>query len=332
MTNSTGTAANTAAEVLPVDSQAIVGRSLREIAWMRLKRDRVAMISLSVLLFIVFIAAFGPLVSKLIGVDPYSFDSSAISDNGGLPNGKWGGVSLAHPLGVEPLTGRDVLARLLYGSRVSLLIAGSATVITVTLGTIIGIVAGNSRGKLDSFLSRFMDITIAFPLLLVIIAMSPVIEQRLQAIGIPAGNPSRVTTLILVLSVFGWPYLARIVRGQVLSLREREFVEAAISIGSNNRRIVFKELLPNLWAPILVYTTIAMPGLIGAEATLAFLGISVVPPTPTWGSMLEESVGYFTVDPFYFFVPLTMLLAAVLSFNLLGDALRDALDPKSGRT
>lgn len=332
MTNATGNAVNTAAEVLPADGQAIVGRSLREIAWMRMKRDRVAMISLSVLLFIIFIAAFGPLISKLIGVDPYSFDSSAISDNGGLPNGKWGGVSLAHPLGVEPLTGRDVLARLLYGSRVSLLIAGSATVITVTLGTIIGIVAGNSRGKLDSFLSRFMDITIAFPLLLVIIAMSPVIEQRLQAIGIPSGNPSRVTTLILVLSVFGWPYLARIVRGQVLSLREREFVEAAISIGSNNRRIVFKELLPNLWAPILVYTTIAMPGLIGAEATLAFLGISVVPPTPTWGSMLEESVGYFTVDPFYFFVPLTMLLAAVLSFNLLGDALRDALDPKSGRT
>lgn len=332
MTNLTGTADNTVAEVMPADGQAIVGRSLREIAWMRLRRDRVAMISLSVLLFIIFIAAFGPLISKLIGVDPYSFDSSAISDNGGLPNGKWGGVSLAHPLGVEPLTGRDVLARLLYGSRVSLLIAGSATLITVTMGTIIGIVAGNSRGKVDSFLSRFMDITIAFPLLLVIIAMSPVIEQRLQAIGVPSGNPSRVTTLILVLSVFGWPYLARIVRGQVLSLREREFVEAAISIGSNNRRIVFKELLPNLWAPILVYTTIAMPGLIGAEATLAFLGISVVPPTPTWGSMLEESVGYFTVDPFYFFVPLTMLLAAVLSFNLLGDALRDALDPKSGRT
>lgn len=332
MTNLTGTADNTVAEVMPADGQAIVGRSLREIAWMRLRRDRVAMISLYVLLFIIFIAAFGPLISKLIGVDPYSFDSSAISDNGGLPNGKWGGVSLAHPLGVEPLTGRDVLARLLYGSRVSLLIAGSATLITVTMGTIIGIVAGNSRGKVDSFLSRFMDITIAFPLLLVIIAMSPVIEQRLQAIGVPSGNPSRVTTLILVLSVFGWPYLARIVRGQVLSLREREFVEAAISIGSNSRRIVFKELLPNLWAPILVYTTIAMPGLIGAEATLAFLGISVVPPTPTWGSMLEESVGYFTVDPFYFFVPLTMLLAAVLSFNLLGDALRDALDPKSGRT
>lgn len=315
-----------------VDEPVILGRSLREIAWSRLKHDRVAMVSLGVLLFIIFIAAFGPLVSKLVGVDPYSFDSSAISDNGGLPNGKWGGVSLAHPLGVEPLTGRDVLARLLYGSRVSLLIAGAATLITVTLGTVVGIVAGFSRGKLDSFLSRFMDITIAFPLLLVILAMSPVLEQRIQALGVPVGNPSRVITLITVLSVFGWPYLARIVRGQVLSLREREFVEAAVSIGSSNRRIIFKELLPNLWAPILVYTTIAMPSLIGAEATLAFLGVSVLPPTPTWGSMLEESVGYFTVDPFYFFVPLTMLLAAVLSFNLLGDALRDALDPKSGRT
>lgn len=314
------------------DQAQIVGRSLREIAWLRLKRDRVAMGSLIVLTFIIFIAAFGPLISRWLGVDPYSFNSELISDNGGLPIGKFGGVSLDHPLGVEPLTGRDILARLLYGSRISLLIAGSATLISVTIGTIVGIIAGNSRGRLDSILSRFMDITIAFPLLLVIIAMSPVIEQRLQGLGLPEGNPSRITTLILVLSVFGWPYLARIVRGQVLSLREREFVEAAISIGSSNRRIIFKELLPNLWAPILVYTTIAMPSLIGAEATLAYLGISVVPPTPTWGSMLEESVGYFTVDPFYFFVPLTMLLAAVLSFNLLGDALRDALDPKSGRT
>jgi peptide/nickel transport system permease protein len=201
----------------------------------------------------------------------------------------------------------------------------------VVVGTTVGIIAGYSRGKTDTILSRFMDITLAFPLLLVIIAMSPVLEQRLQAWGMPAGNPSRITTLILVLSVFGWPYLARLIRGQVLSLREREFVEAAVSIGSSKRRILFRELLPNLWAPILVYATIAMPGLIGAEAALAYLGISVIPPTPTWGSMLEESVGYFTVDPFYFFVPLSMLLAAVLSFNLLGDALRDALDPKADR-
>lgn len=309
----------------------VVGRTLRQIAWARLRRDKVAIASMVVLSIITFIAIFGPWISSLFGVNPYDFDASAISDNGGLPAGPWGGVSWDHPLGVEPLTGRDIMARLLYGSRISLLIAVSATLITVVMGTVIGIIAGNSRGRTDKVLSRFMDITLAFPLLLVIIAMSPVLEQRLEGFGVPDGNPSRILTLILVLSIFGWPYLARLIRGQVLSLREREFVEAAISIGSSNRRILFRELLPNLWAPILVYATIAMPGLIGAEAALAYLGISVVPPTPTWGSMLEESVGYFTVDPFYFFVPLTMLLAAVLSFNLLGDALRDALDPKAGR-
>ena len=313
------------------DNSVVVGRTLRQIAWSRLRRDKVAVASMIVLLLITLIAIFGPLISRLVGVNPFDFDASSISDAGGLPVGGWGGVSLAHPLGVEPLTGRDIMARLLYGSRISLLIATSATIITVVMGTVIGIVAGNSRGRTDKVLSRFMDITLAFPLLLVIIAMSPVIEQRLGSLGVPAGNASRILTLILVLSIFGWPYLARLIRGQVLSLREREFVEAAISIGSSNRRVLFKELLPNLWAPILVYATIAMPGLIGAEAALAYLGISVQPPTPTWGSMLEESVGYFTVDPFYFFVPLSMLLAAVLSFNLLGDALRDALDPKAGR-
>ena len=313
-------------------ASAVVGRTMRQLAWARLRRDRGAVISMFVLVVIVLIAAFGPVISKWIGVNPFDFNTKLLSDAGSLPLGPLGGVSLDHPLGVEPLTGRDILARLLYGTRISLFIALSATLITVVVGTVVGIVAGYSRGRTDTLLSRFMDITLAFPLLLVIIAMSPVLEQRLQAWGLPKGNPSRITTLILVLSIFGWPYLARLIRGQVLSLREREFVEAAVSIGSSNRRILFRELLPNLWAPILVYATIAMPGLIGAEAALAYLGISVIPPTPTWGSMLEESVGYFTVDPFYFFVPLSMLLAAVLSFNLLGDALRDALDPKADRT
>ncbi len=309
----------------------ITGRTLRQIAWMRLRRDRVAKVSVAILLVIVFLAVFAPVLCGLLKVDPYTFHSEVISDNGGLPIGKWGGVSKAHPLGVEPGTGRDILARLLYGSRISLLIAGSAALITVVTGVVVGIVAGNSRGWVDKVLGRFMDLTLAFPVLLVIIAMSPVLEQRVVAAGVPDGNTSRVITLIIVLSVFGWPYLARLIRGQVLGLREREFVEAAISLGASNRRILFKELLPNLWGPILVYTTIAVPGLIGAEATLAYLGISVLPPTATWGSMLEESVGYFTVDPFYFCVPLTMLVAAVLSFNLLGDSLQDALDPKAGR-
>ncbi len=250
----------------------VVGRTLRQIAWSRLRKDRVAIVSMVVLVFIAFIAIFGPLISNLIGVNPYDFNTELLSDAGSLPLGAFGGVSLDHPLGVEPLTGRDILARLLYGTRISLLIAVSATIITVILGTVVGIISGYSRGRTDTILSRFMDITLAFPLLLVIIAMSPVIEQRLQAFGLPSGNPSRITTLILVLSVFGWPYLARLIRGQVISLREREFVEAAISIGSSNRRILFRELLPNLWAPILIYATIAMPGLIGAEAATGLLG------------------------------------------------------------
>jgi len=316
---------------VPQSVTVTVGRTLTQIAWLRLRRDRVAKVCMAILIFIAFIAIFAPLICNVLKIDPYEFNSALLSDDGGLPSGRFGGVSLAHPLGIEPLTGRDILARLLYGSRISLFIAVTATAITVVTGVVIGILAGNSRGRLDTFLSRVMDITLAFPLLLVIIAMSPVLEQRIASFGIPEGNLSRIVTLILVLSVFGWPYLARLIRGQVLSLREREFVEAAISIGSSNRRILFKELLPNLWGPILIYTTIALPGLIGAEATLAFLGISVLPPTATWGSMLQESVSYFSVDPFYFFVPLTMLLAAVLSFNLLGDALRDALDPKAGR-
>lgn len=307
----------------------VVGRSLREIAIGRLRRDRVAMLSVTVLLFITVIAIFAPLICKAMGLSPYTFNSNLIGDNGGLPIGRLGGVSLQHPLGVEPLTGRDVLARLLYGSRTSLLIAVSAAIVTLVTGVLVGIVAGNSRGWLDSLLSRFMDVTLAFPFLLVVIAMSPVLEQRLVGLGIPQGNTSRIATLVLLLSIFGWPYLARLIRGQVLSLREREFVEAAISLGAGPRRILFKELLPNLWAPILVYATIAMPSLIGAEAVLGYLGISVQPPTATWGAMLEESVGYFTVDPFYLFAPMSLLLAAVLSFNLLGDALRDALDPKA---
>jgi ABC-type dipeptide/oligopeptide/nickel transport system permease subunit len=320
---------------MPVDSgdgTQVMGRTLRQIAWLRLKRDKVAVTCMAILVGIVLIAVFGPLVCHVLHLDPYKFNSELLSDAGGLPNGRFGGVSRAHPLGVEPLTGRDILARLLYGSRISLFIALLATVISVTTGVVVGVVAGYSRGRLDGFLSRFMDLTLAFPLLLVILAMSPVLEQRIQSLGVPEGNSARIVTLILVLSVFGWPYLARLIRGQVLSLREREFTEAAISMGSSDRRILFKELLPNLWGPILIYTTIAMPGLIGAEATLAFLGVSVLPPTATWGSMLYESVSYFTVDPFYFCVPLTMLLASVLSFNLLGDALQDALDPKAGRT
>ena len=310
---------------------AIVGRTLRQLAWLRIKRDKLALASIAILLTVASLAIFAPLICHLLHIDPYDFNSDLISDYGGLPNGKLGGVSLNHPLGVEPSTGRDILARLLYGSRISLLVAVSATFFSVLAGVVIGIVAGNSRGFLNSALNRFMELILSFPFLLLVIAMFPVLEQRVAAFGVPEGTAANVATMIGLLSVFGWAYLAKVVQGQVVSLREREFIEAAISIGSSSRRLLFTELLPNLWAPILVYTTLALPSLIGVEAALGYLGVSVVPPTASWGSMLDDSVGYFTVDPFYFFVPLTMLVLVVLAFNLLGDALRDALDPQADR-
>jgi peptide/nickel transport system permease protein len=305
------------------------GRTLRQIIWTRLRRDRVAMICLVVLVVYYLIAIFGPVVAGIVGIDPYKFDPKAISDLGGRPIGDNGGMSAAHPLGVEWGTGRDIFAQMLYGLRISLVIATSATAITVAIGTVVGIVAGYTGGWTDTIIGRFMDLVLAFPFLLIILALSGVLTQRLTDMGVPEGNPSRITYLILVLSVFGWPYLARIVRGQVISLREREFVEAAIAMGSSKRRILFSEILPNLWAPILVYATLTLPAYIGLEAALSFLGVGVIPPETTFGAMLARSVAYFNVVPTYLFIPGTVLVILVVSFNLVGDALRDALDPKA---
>jgi ABC-type dipeptide/oligopeptide/nickel transport system permease subunit len=313
------------------ESTEIAGRSLTEIAWGRLRRDKVAVVSIIVLALIVGIAILAPVLTKLVGVTPDDFNPKAIDNAGGLPIGWGGGISLDHPLGVEPGTGRDLFARLLYGSRISLLIALSATTITVVIGVTVGIIAGYSRGWLDTALGRLMDVVLAFPLILILLALSNVLTQRLQATFHLGELTARVSYLILVLSFFGWPYLSRIVRGQVLSLREREFVESAVSMGAGTPRILFREILPNLWAPILVYSTLLLPTYIAAEATLSFLGVGLVPPTPSWGAMLADSVRYFRVDPAFLFIPGTYLFFVVLAFNLLGDSVRDALDPRAGR-
>ena len=307
------------------------GRSLRQIIWSRLRRDRLAMICLIVLIVYYFIGILGPVIFGAMGLNPYTFDPSAISDLGGQPKAAFGGITWTHPLGVEWGTGRDTLAQLMFGLRISLVIATTATIMTVTIGTVIGIIAGYSGGWTDTIVGRFMDLILAFPFLLIILALSNVLTQRLTQLGVPEGNPSRIVYLILVLSIFGWPYLARIVRGQVISLREREFVEAAVAMGSTKRRILFTEILPNLWAPILVYATLTLPAYIGLEAVLSFLGVGVLPPETTFGAMLANSVSYFNVVPSYLFIPGTVLVILVVSFNLLGDALRDALDPKAIR-
>jgi peptide/nickel transport system permease protein len=309
----------------------IAGRSPAQMAWTRLKKDPVAVACIAVILLVVLVAVFAPLITKALGLTD-DFNNHLIKD-GGLPNGPLhSGISWDHPLGVEPLTGRDLMYRLLYGSRISLLVAGLGTFFTVVIGVLLGMIAGYSGGWIDAVLSRIMDLLLSFPQLILLIALSPVLVQVLDnQLGID-GNPARITFLIIVFSVFGWTYLARLIRGQVLSIREREFVEAAISIGASSRRILIKEVLPNLWVPILVYASLLFPSYIGLEAALSFLGVGVSEPTPTWGRMLSDSVNFYQVDPLYLFIPGTYLFIVVLTFNLLGDSIRDALDPRAARS
>ena len=308
----------------------MVGRSIREIVWARLRRDRVAMVCMVVLVVYLVLAVIGPNILAAFGWSPYQLNPDTLDPaKAGLPRLPLGGISAAHPLGVEAGTGRDIMAQLVNGLRISLIIATSATLLTVAIGTFIGIIAGYFGGWTDSILGRFMDLVLAFPFLLVILALSGPLTQRLTDIGVPAGNESRVLYLVLAFSVFGWPYLARIVRGQVISFREREFVEAAVAMGSGRARILFGEILPNLWAPILVYATLTLPSYIGTEAAISFLGVSVQAPDVTFGGMLANSVRFFNVAPTYLFIPGTVLVVLVVAFNLLGDSLRDALDPKA---
>ena len=289
------------------------------------------MIAIGVLAFVFLVALFTPLITSWLGVNPTDFDNSALDPAlGSLPAGPWGGASAEHPLGVEPLTGRDLLARLLYGARVSLFIAMTSVFIIAVVGTTIGIVAGYKGGWTDTIIGRSTDLLLAFPFILMLIALSPVLTQRLEALGLSPEN-ARIAYLIIVFAFFGWPYLARLIRGQVLSLREREFVEAAVANGAPTRRILFKEILPNLWAPIIVYVTISIPTLIAAEAALSYLGVGIIEPTPSWGKMLADSVRYFAVVPTYLFIPGTVLFIVVYAFNVFGDAMRDALDPRTGR-
>jgi len=310
----------------------VEGRSLGQIAWFRLKRDRVAMVSLVVIILLVLSAALADVINKVLGLNPYTFYSDAVNLNkGALPLGKFGGISLDHPLGVEPGTGRDIFARLIFGMRVSLAVAVGATAVALALGTIFGAVAGYFRGWVDQVISRVMDLLLSFPLLLFLLAFTPVIIEGIKRWGVADSTPVRVTYLIVILGFFGWPYFGRVIRGQVLSLREREFTEAARALGAGGGHIVFKQMLPNLWTQILVFASLTIPTYIGTEAALSFLGVGVVPPTPTWGNMLSDSVRYAQRVPTYFFIPGTALFLVVLVFNLFGDGLRDALDPKSGR-
>ncbi|WP_250029159.1 ABC transporter permease [Paractinoplanes maris] len=309
----------------------VAGRSPWQIARARLRANRVAMIALFMIIFFVVIAIAAPILQALGVIDTTTLHPELVQGPGAMPTGSFGGISIHHPLGVEPQTGRDLFSRILLGITLDTAIAVAATIISVGLGVVLGLVAGFYRGAADWSIGRLIDLILAFPQLLMLIALSPVLVQRITDTGVPQGNPSKITYIIAVLGFFGWPYFARIIRAQVLSLREREFVEAAEMLGARRSRINFKELLPNLWAPILVYSSIVLPTYVSAEAAMSFLGVGIVPPTPTLGNLLQDSVNYATADPTYFLAPGLTLFIVVLAFNLFGDGLRDALDPRSDR-
>jgi peptide/nickel transport system permease protein len=304
--------------------KAIEGRSLGQIAWMRLRRDKVAIAGGVVVVVLILIAAFGSFFVQ----DPNAYHAGLINPTFSRPNGPLGGISLAHPLGVEPVTGRDMLARVVIGARYSLLIGFLATMLAVVIGTVMGVVAGYFGGLVDTLIARLMDIFLAFPLLVFAIALVGVIPG--SAFGL-SGNTLRVWLLIFIIGFFAWPYMGRIIRGQTLSLREREFVDAARSLGARGPYILFRELLPNLVGPILVYSTLLIPTNILFEAALDFLGVGLVPPTPSWGQMLSNAVqqGFYSVDPMYMIIPGLAIFITIMAFNLFGDGLRDALDPRS---
>lgn len=309
----------------------IAGRTPWQITKGRVQRDKITMVALGAAIFFVVLAVLAPALTALGIIDPDHYHNETVGGLGSLPIGPFGGVSLQHWMGVEPGTGRDIFSRVVSGLTVSLTVAMLAVLLSVVIGTIIGIISGTAGGRVDWFFSRITDFVLSFPQTLMLIALSTIVIDVLQlAFNTDRTIPSMVF-MILVMGFFGWPYFARIIRGQVLSLKEREFIEAARSLGAKRWRIYFTELLPHLWAPILVYTTLIMPQNIATEAALGFLGVGIQSPTPSFGSILNDSVNYALADPAYFLFPGTTLFLVVLSFNLLGDGLRDALDPKADR-
>jgi len=288
---------------------AIEGRSPWRLAWARLRRDPVAVGSATALVLLAAMALAAPAIAHATGHGPDDQYHDVGLTTAGLPVGP----SHRFLLGTDNL-GRDILVRVAYGARISLLVGVTATLLATVAGVVVGLVAGYVGGVVDVVLARTMDVVLSFPYLLFAIALVSVFHPTL-AIS------------IFVIAFFSWAAMGRIVRGQTLSIREKEYIEAAWSVGSGTLRVMFVEVLPNLVAPVIVLATLLVPTAIVFEATLSFLGLGVAPPTPTWGGMLSDSLSFYRVAWWFPLFPGLALLATTLAFNLLGDSVRDALDP-----
>ena len=304
-------------------SEKIAARSPLQLFWRRLRKDRVAVVSLAFIVLLVIVAIAAPLIVKILGLPGPYVQNLNLTDEFGSPLGP----SLAHPFGVDQL-GEDVMSRVIYGTRVSLEVGIIGTAIATAIGVAFGIVAGYYRGWVDTLLSRMVDVVLSIPILLLGLGIGAACAVR----GCIGGTVSSGTGVIIFLIAFvNWTYIYRIVRGLVLSLREREFVDAARALGASNARIMFREILPNIVAPVIVYATLLIPLNILLEASLSFLGVGVRPPTASWGQMIAAATPIFNTAWWYMVFPGLALLFTVLAFNLLGDGLRDALNPRTAR-
>ncbi len=318
-------------------TEPVKARSYWEQVWIRFKRDRVAMGSGMFILFLVLVAIFGgPIAQHILGHGPNDLFFGALNEDlkpvGPLthvPDPNHPGKTTMFVLGADGSLGRDEFLRLLYGARVSLEVAVLSTIGVMSIGVLMGTIAGYFRGWIDTVISRIIEVTMAFPALLFIIALAATVGDRLNNITIHGLFGKGVITLVLVFTIFGWFYPARIVRSTVLSLREKEFVEAARMVGSSDWRIMRSHILPHLVAPIVVVSTLIVAGYVLAEAGLSFLGLGVKLPTASWGVLLAAAPEYYTLQPWLMVWPGLAVLLTTLAFNLLGDGLRDAFDPRA---
>ncbi|MDJ0465393.1 ABC transporter permease [Streptomyces sp. H27-C3] len=310
------------------------GRTPGQLMWRRFRRDRTGVVCAFIVIFFFAIAALAPVISALYGKNPYTLygqENIELLDEFGLPTGPLGGMSGDFWFGVEPDLGRDVFTQLLYGMRTSLYTALVATLLMVIFGVLVGLLGGYIGGKTDYLLGRFTDFLLAFPSQLFFIAAMPVIVSVFVSPNEETPTYVRTVAIIGVMWFLGWMGLSRLVRASVLSLREREFIEAAKVAGASPWRIIRKELLPNLVTPILVQGTYMLPSTILSVAFLSFVGVGYVEPTPDWGRMFATAGKIYEQDPAYMFYPGIAMVIFVVAFNLLGDSVRDAFDPKSGR-